>query len=108
MQKRTAEILSKCNELALKHLGKSKVILYGSRAKGIAEKYSDWDILILTEKKCGKSEITAFLNDLYNLELELEEVITPIIKEESLWNSDKYKVTPLYQNIRNDGIYYAE
>ncbi len=31
-----------------------RIILFGSRAKGKAKKYSDWDILIITEKKLDK------------------------------------------------------
>ena len=108
MKKQTDKILLKCGELAEKYLGQSRIILYGSRARGVEKEYSDWDILILTKKKNDKSEIAAFLKELYNLELELEEVITPIIKNEDEWNSDKYRVTPLYKNVMNDGIQYAK
>jgi predicted nucleotidyltransferase len=108
MKKQTDKILLKCGELAEKYLGQAKVILYGSRARGVEKEYSDWDILILTKRKNDKSEIAAFLKELYNLELELEEVITPIIKNEDEWNSDKYRVTPLYKNVMNDGIQYAK
>ncbi|NOX18589.1 MAG: nucleotidyltransferase domain-containing protein [Chlorobi bacterium] len=108
MKKQTDKILLRCGELAEKHLGKAKVILYGSRARGMEKEYSDWDILILTEKRNTKPEIAAFLKELYNVELELEEVITPIIKNEAEWNSDKYRVTSLYKNVMNDGIQYAK
>jgi predicted nucleotidyltransferase len=82
----------------------SEVYLYGSRARGNAKKLSDWDLLILLNKPNVSFETeTKFMNEFYDLELETGEIFSPLIYSKSDWNS-KYNFTPLFENIKNEGI----
>ena len=57
----------------------SQVFLYGSRAKGNAGKSSDWDVLILMNiNKVTFSYETGFMDAFYELELETDEVLSPL------------------------------
>lgn len=47
------EILKCHNELGVKV---SKIILFGSRARGGYSKYSDWDFLVITEENLSRDE----------------------------------------------------
>ena len=49
------DILSLIRELVLTVTPDAKVMLFGSRATGSTHAESDWDILILTQKKYPKS-----------------------------------------------------
>ena len=80
----------------------AKIILFGSQARGESNKDSDWDFLILTDK-----EVTSELQDeirsyIYDIELDIEQVITSIIDNKEVWK--KYQVSEFYKNVEKDGI----
>ncbi len=82
----------------------SEVYLYGSQARGSAKKLSDWDILVLLSSPSISFDLeTKFMNEFYDIELETGEVISPLIYSKTDWNS-KYSITPLFENIKNEGI----
>lgn len=81
----------------------AKIYLFGSRAMGTARNDSDWDILILLNKDKILLEVEqAITSPLYDLEFDTGEVISPFIYSEKEWNT-KYKVTPFYQNVMQEG-----
>ncbi len=81
----------------------AQIILYGSRAKGIARDDSDWDLLILLNKEKITPEIEESVTyPLYDLEIEFGEVISPMVYSLNEWNS-KYKITPFYYNVMKEG-----
>ncbi len=82
----------------------SEVYLYGSQARGNANKLSDWDLLILLNQKNISFETeTRFMDEFYEIELETGEVISPLIYSISDWNS-KHSFTPLFNTIKNEGV----
>jgi uncharacterized protein len=96
-------ILSRVKEIVLRQEPDAKIYLYGSRARGIYQPDSDWDLLILLNKEKITLDIeNKITNPLYELELETGEVVSPNIYSEKEWNS-KYWVTPLYTNVMKEG-----
>jgi predicted nucleotidyltransferase len=82
----------------------AEVILFGSHARGDANDNSDWDILILLNSQNIPFNIeTGIMDNLYDIELEIGEVISPLIYSETDWNKN-HLFTPLYGNIKNEGI----
>lgn len=86
----------------------SKVILYGSYARGDAHETSDVDIMVLVT--LSDDEIRKIRNEVYDcaFELEMEHSvdISPIIK-----NKDHYEywldTLPFYQSVENEGVIVA-
>lgn len=83
----------------------SKVILYGSYARGDYHENSDIDIMVLV--KMSGSEIKQIENEIYDLafEIELETGIniSPVIKDEEnyiYW----VDTLPFYRNVKNEGV----
>lgn len=83
----------------------AEVILYGSEARGEARPDSDIDILIILPSSqdirsyiSSRSEISGRL---FELSLDLEVDISPLILPRNVWNSRK---TPFKVNVINDGI----
>jgi len=96
------KVIKKLKSKVLQIDKQATVILYGSRARGDYNEDSDWDFLILTELPESKEIKEAFTNKIFEAELELEEPISTIIHNKSLW--ENYEVTPLYHNIQKEGL----
>ena len=87
----------------------TKIIVYGSYARGDYRENSDVDIMILT--KLSEEEIRAIKNDIYDLAFEFEIntgiEFSPIIK-----NEDQYEywidTLPFYRNVRDEGVVIDE
>jgi len=80
-----------------------KAILYGSQARGDARPNSDWDILILLNKKrLEQSDYDRVSYPFVMLGSDLGEQINPILYTTDEWES--YKITPFYENVVRDGI----
>ena len=79
------------------------VILFGSRARGDAREDSDWDFLILLDKTVSFEEEKNIRRKVYEVELEVDEVIATVIEGKSHW--EMLKVTPFYKNVQKDGIH---
>lgn len=82
----------------------AEVILFGSRARGDIHIQSDWDVLILSNQNTLSFEDeNAFINSIYEVELETGEIITPLIYTKKQWNTT-YTDSPLHQNIEKEGV----
>ena len=83
----------------------SKIIMYGSYARGDYHQYSDVDVMILV--KMSEEEIKQIENTIYDMvfdnQMETGVDISPIIK-----NEDQYEywvdVLPFYRNVRDEGV----
>ncbi|MDP3002046.1 MAG: nucleotidyltransferase domain-containing protein [Bacteroidales bacterium] len=82
---------------------KAQVIIFGSRARGDARRESDWDILILTDDSVSTDIERTFRNNLFDLEIETGEVFSIFVYQKRDWNT-RHKVTPLYRNIKKEGV----
>jgi uncharacterized protein len=79
-----------------------EVVLFGSRARGDYGKESDWDILILTGNNISKPLKQKIRDAIFNIELESGEPISILIYSKKEW--EYLEVTPLYQNIKKEGV----
>ncbi|KPA10849.1 Nucleotidyltransferase domain protein [Candidatus Magnetomorum sp. HK-1] len=82
----------------------SDIILYGSRVRGEAKKYSDWDFLILVDQLIDKRTKDEIKDCLYDIELEYNEILSSIIRTKQEWNSSRYSAMPFKKNIEKEGI----
>jgi predicted nucleotidyltransferase len=98
------QILKKILRVVNDNAPDSEVYLYGSQARGNPKRLSDWDLLILlNRKKIAFDFETKFMDDFYEIELETGEIISPMIYSKSDWNN-KYSMTPLFENIQKEGV----
>ncbi len=67
----------------------ANVILFGSKARGDSQNDSDWDFLILTSQNASEKFKRIIRENLIDIELEAEEVISTIIFSKDKWR--KYK-----------------
>ena len=64
----------------------AEVILFGSRARGDNRKDSDWDILVLTDTIMDDRLQTNITDNIYDIELEYSEPVSPMIVDRQRWN----------------------
>lgn len=81
---------------------KATVILFGSRARGDFRKDSDWDFLILTDRRVTMKLEDEILDKLYEIELEAGEVITCLVENRKKW--EDLELTSLYKNVKREGV----
>lgn len=82
----------------------SEIYLYGSRARGIFNKTSDWDIQILLNTNFISFDYeTKIMDAFYDIELETGEVFSPLVYSKNDW-INLYTATPLFENIEKDGV----
>lgn len=83
----------------------SKVILYGSYARGDFQENSDVDVMVLV--KISPEEIEKIEESIFDLAFDIEMEhgihISPIIKNEEQFEY-WVDVLPFYRNVRNEGV----
>lgn len=99
---RKEEILRKIKKEIIKNHPSATIILYGSRARGDYNEYSDWDFLILLEKNLTEIQESQIRDEIYDLELESGEVFCSIIHSKREW--ENLQITPFFQNVEREGI----
>ena len=104
MTKRESQIANLISTRIKKQDPRAEVILFGSHARGQSNEESDWDILILMDQpKANRSVEDRYRSEMFELELELGEAISTLVYSKSDWKT-KFLYTPLYQNIKKEGI----
>ena len=82
----------------------AEVILYGSRARGDNKRDSDWDVMILLNRKnVDKRVEQSFRHNLLDIELEIGVPISVFVYSKKDWEG-KYSITPLARSIKKEGI----
>lgn len=77
--------------------------LYGSRARGTANKDSDWDVLILLDKnKITLDDYNKYSYPLRELGWDIEEIINPILFTKKDWKDNNF--TLFNHNVNADRI----
>lgn len=100
-------ILTECARKVHQYDSDALVILYGSQARGQANKDSDMDLLILLKSDMQAKIMDNIHDSIYETALENDIVISMIIKSISNWERPISRATPLYRAIENEGILVA-
>jgi uncharacterized protein len=98
------KILNRISSVIAQKYPDAEIYLYGSRARGDDRPFSDWDLLVLLNfPNVSFSLETNIMDDMYEIELETGEIISPLIYSKNDW-VNKYKETPLFENIKKESI----
>jgi predicted nucleotidyltransferase len=105
MNQKEIDITAKIKNRISQKNPEAQVILFGSHARGQANINSDWDILILlNQQNVNRTIEREYRDELFDIELEIGEPISTFVFSKFDWES-KFSVTPLFENIKKDGIY---
>mgnify|MGYP000100092911 CR=1 FL=1 len=81
----------------------AKFILFGSKAKNSADKFSDIDVLVILKKVTTKIEEKIFEIG-FEIGLKQDVVFGIVVEEERFLNSSLAKTMPFYKNVYREGI----
>lgn len=96
--------LCELKEKLLRRFPEIEIILYGSKARGDDQEFSDIDLLLIVDSQVNrhlKEEITEIK---YELELKYDVIFGIIIENRNFWKSPLANAMPLYWNIDREGI----
>ena len=98
------ELLKRCKQAIRQVVPDADVILYGSRARGDADEYSDYDILVLTNGPADIPVHKKMIESIYPLELDTSAVLTLAVYNRQQWDTPLYRAMPFHENIDRDGV----
>jgi len=98
------ELLKRCKNAIRQVIPDADVILYGSRARGEATEYSDYDILILVNCPANVALEAKFVSKIFPLELESGAVLTLMTYSRQQWDTPLYRAMPFHENVDHDGV----
>ena len=98
------ELLQRCKQAIRQVVPDADVILYGSRARGDADEYSDYDILIIVNGPVDMALEKIIHYNVYPLELETCGVLTLIVYSKQQWDSPLYQAMPFHKNVDREGV----
>jgi predicted nucleotidyltransferase len=81
-----------------------RLILFGSKARGEDDAESDIDLLVLSSRPLSWRDRDAVMEALFDLQLELEVVFTPVVIPLDEWENGVYQVLPLRKEVERDGV----
>jgi len=81
-----------------------QIVLFGSKARGEDDAESDIDLLVLTRDQLSWQERYRITDTLYDLQLELEVMISTLVVTTKEWREGIYQVMPIQDEIERDGV----
>jgi len=105
MKQNTIEILSKVAPELYNIVPKgSRILLFGSRARGTEQSDSDWDFLVLLNRE-GRASTDDYNTIGYSINMVfwmMDYDVNTIIQTESEWSAKSF--TPFYKNVMEDAV----
>ncbi|RJS73089.1 nucleotidyltransferase domain-containing protein [Methanophagales archaeon] len=81
----------------------AEVVLFGSKARGEGDVYSDIDILVLLDRKVDNSVEEEIFDIGFEVELKYDVVFGVVVYTKRFWDSVG-KLLPLHENIEREGV----
>jgi len=97
-------VLDKFKNLLLEKISVHYMVLFGSRARGNADEYSDMDVIVITDNL--SKEIEDYISDCaWEAGIDAGIVVCPISYSRNEWESRLIQQSMFAESVREDGIY---
>ena len=94
-------------EIAFSHIKKrfpvKKTVLFGSKARGESDAYSDIDIIFITSRALHWKEEKAIIDTLFEIGMEYDVIFSPLFATDEEWSGGIFTEFPIYSEIIKDG-----
>ncbi|MCL4499886.1 MAG: nucleotidyltransferase domain-containing protein [Chloroflexi bacterium] len=104
LSEKDRQLLIDVKDVVTRFVPDAEVMLYGSVARGTATPESDYDILVITERKLSSGEESELDGAVYELELEREVVLSLVVYSREEWQRPIFRSSPYQKNVAREGI----
>ena len=98
------EILDTFKALVLKRVKLNRIILFGSRARGDAEAFSDMDVVVILKDGADDADREYVSDCAWESGFEQGIVVVPVVFTQSEWESGPEHYSLLVQAVERDGV----
>ncbi len=81
-----------------------RVILFGSKARGDYDEYSDIDLLLISVRPMNWREEKKITEDLFDIGMEYDVIFGPLFVSLAGWEGGIFIEFPVYKEILRDGV----
>jgi len=97
-------ILDRFKDLLAKRMNLYKLILFGSRARGDAEPYSDMDVLVVLEGTPSEKDSDFVSDCAWEAGFESGIVIVPVVYSRSEWENSPERYSLFARAVEQEGV----
>jgi len=98
------KVLEKFKSLLSNRVKVEKLILFGSRARGDADPYSDMDIVVILDDKSDEQDFEYVSDCAWEAGFEYGIVVVPVIFTRQEWENSPERYSLLAQAVELEGI----
>lgn len=103
LMKNESEAIEAAIRMLKSEFSVSKVILFGSKARGDHDEHSDIDLLVVASKLLHWKEEKAIIGALFDIGMEYNVIFSPLFTSVDEWENGMFTEFPVYQEISRDG-----
>ena len=104
MNKIERQILETFKSFLLKRLSVHKVVLFGSRARGHSDPYSDMDVVVVLDKVPDEQDLNYVSDCAWEAGFEHGIVVVPVIYSRIEWEDSPEQYSLLAMAIEKEGV----
>jgi len=103
LMKNESEAIEAAIRMLKSEFSVSKVILFGSKARGDHDEHSDIDLLVVASKLLHWKEEKAIIGALFDIGMKYDVIFSPLFTSVDEWENGIFTEFPVYQEISRDG-----
>jgi predicted nucleotidyltransferase len=84
------------------------LILYGSKARGDSDEYSDMDLLLIASRSLDWKEERSIIEMLFDIGMEHDVIFSTVFASRDEWDKGIFLEFPLRKEIVEDGVLISE
>lgn len=97
-------VLDRFKKLLLERIRLHKLILFGSRARGDADPYSDMDVVVVLDGPSDEGEKDYVSNCAWEAGFEQGIVVVPVVFSRNEWEDGPERYSLLVQAVSTEGV----
>jgi predicted nucleotidyltransferase len=101
------QAVEKAAGILKKRFAIDQVILFGSKARGTSDQYSDIDLLLIGPTLLHWREEKAIVEILFQVGQEFDVIFSPLFASSEDWEGGIFRQFPIYQEILKEGASVA-
>jgi uncharacterized protein len=101
------DAIKAASSMLKQHFNVEQIILFGSKAPGDADRYSDIDLTVILREPVHWKTEKAIVERLFDIGITHDVIFTPMIVGSDEWKSRQFRAFPVFHEIQQDGALVA-